>query len=872
MPHLSLMESLPVETAPKKSGVARHPLATRPSDDQPRLRDLIDCAALQSMLDDLNRLTGLAVAIVDVRGELLVVSGWQDICSEFHRKHPKTFENCRLSDTVLSQGGEPGAFKPYRCANGMLDMATPIEVNGCHVGNLFFGQFFLEGKEPDREQFRLQARRFGFDEDAYLAALDRVPRRTRGAVDTAMAFYAKFATMVSSLGHSNLELTRAVGESQDALEAQRRNQQELAALQQRERERAASLQTINQVVGSLVSETDGVTICRMIGDAVHRLVPGAIVISSSVTPDGERLKIAGISGGAKYLAIAGKLLGGDPLALEFPLASFRPAESAWFRSGKLQHIPNDIYTLAAGKLPRRVCRAVERHVGIAEMQAIGFSWAGHHFGALALLLPTGVSIGEHAEAIELIVRQASSALQRATSELALASSEAQLRTLVDTIPDLVWLKDPDGVFLACNREFERLFGAKEADIVGKTDNDFTDADQAEFFRQKDREAMAAGTPTVNQEWVTYAEDGRHALLETIKTPMKGADGRLTGVLGIARDITEHKRTESELHEREDLLRLTLDQAPIGVVVADLDFRFLQVNEALCRFLGRSAEELAGRSFCDISFPDDLATDRSGLDELIAGTSELHSRDKRYVRGDGSVVWGHVTARLLRDESGQPLHFVTMIEDINERKRAEEAEKVAVQCVTSALDATVVAMGAMAEMRDPYTAGHERRVTQLAIAIAEKLGLAETRLAALRLACSVHDIGKISVPAEILSKPGRLTELEFEIVKRHPQVGYDILSGIDFGMPVAQIVLAHHERLDGSGYPNGLTDGDMPLEARILAVSDVVEAMASHRPYRAALGLDPALDEIVRGRGRLYDPDVVDACCKLFRDGGFAFEF
>jgi HD-GYP domain-containing protein (c-di-GMP phosphodiesterase class II) len=128
-----------------------------------------------------------------------------------------------------------------------------------------------------------------------------------------------------------------------------------------------------------------------------------------------------------------------------------------------------------------------------------------------------------------------------------------------------------------------------------------------------------------------------------------------------------------------------------------------------------------------------------------------------------------------------------------------------------------------------------------------------------------------VPAEILSKPGRLTELEFEIVMRHPQVGHDILNGIDFGMPVAEIVLTHHERLDGSGYPRAIADGDIPLEARILAVADVVEAMASHRPYRAALGLNAALDEIMRGRGRLYDPDVVDACRELFRGGGFDFE-
>ena len=860
------MEPLAIETS-RKEPAAQPILRDASSEEQPRLEDLVDCPSLQSMLDDLSTLTGLSVAIVDMRGEVLVESGWQDICSQFHRRHPETLKKCRLSDAVPSSPGEPGVFKPYRCANGMLDMSTAIKVSGYHVGNLFFGQFFLEGEEPDRERFRLQARRLGFDEEAYLAALDRVPRQSRETADVAMAFCAKFATLVSSLGHSNVKLARAVRESQDTLDAQRRDQQRLADLQLREHARAASLQMANQVIGTLVSESDGVVICRTIGDAVHRLVPGAIVITSYVMTDGEHLRIAGIAGADGHLAAARRLIGRDPLSLEFPTSTLTAAELTWFHSGRLQSIPDGMYSLAAGKLPRTVCRALERLAGIKQTLAVGFSSAGHHFGGLTLLLPGGVTVGEHTETIELIVRQASVALQRATSERALKSSETQLRTLVQTIPDLVWLKDPDGVFLACNREFEQLYGAAEADIVGKTDRDFVSAKEADFFRAKDREAMAAGEPTVNQEWVTYAEGGRRALLETIKTPMMDGDGRPIGVLGIARDVTQDKRTDADLREREALLRLTIDQAPIGVVIADLDFHFLQVNEALCDFLGYTVEELVGLSFREVTVRDELPTDQSGL----GGRSELHTRDKRYCRKDGTVVWGRVTARLLRDETGQPLHFVTMIEDINERKRAEEAGKAAAQQVARALDSTVVAMGALAEMRDPYTAGHERRVTQLALAIAAAIGVDEKQGDTLRLASSVHDIGKIGVPAEILSKPGRLTELEFEIVMRHPQVGHDILSGVDFGMPVAEVVLAHHERLDGSGYPRGLSDGEIPLEARILAVADVVEAMASHRPYRAALGLEAALDEILRGRGRLYDPDVVDACRSLFREGGFAFD-
>ena len=174
------------------------------------------------------------------------------------------------------------------------------------------------------------------------------------------------------------------------------------------------------------------------------------------------------------------------------------------------------------------------------------------------------------------------------------------------------------------------------------------------------------------------------------------------------------------------------------------------------------------------------------------------------------------------------------------------------------------------IRDPYTAGHQRRVTKLACAIAKEIGLTKEQIEGLRVAAIIHDIGKINIASEILSKPGRLTKLEFEMIKTHPQTGYEILKEIEFPWPVAQIVLQHHERMNGSGYPQGLSGKDILIEARILGVADVVEAMASYRPYRPALGIDKALEEILNNKGVLYDPDVVDACLKVFTEKGFKF--
>lgn len=219
-------------------------------------------------------------------------------------------------------------------------------------------------------------------------------------------------------------------------------------------------------------------------------------------------------------------------------------------------------------------------------------------------------------------------------------------------------------------------------------------------------------------------------------------------------------------------------------------------------------------------------------------------------------------------SGKPLTlgnhvvFQLIARDITERKQAEETLRQSLENVRSTLKSTIEAMTLAIELRDPYTAGHQRRVTHLACGIADDMALGEEFVDGIQMAGTIHDIGKICIPAEILSKPGRLTEAEFAIMKAHCQTGYAILKRIEFPQPIARIVLQHHERIDGSGYPAGLSGKDILMQARIIAVADVAEAMASHRPYRPALGIDKALEELSQGRGVLYEPEVVDACVKL----------
>jgi len=202
---------------------------------------------------------------------------------------------------------------------------------------------------------------------------------------------------------------------------------------------------------------------------------------------------------------------------------------------------------------------------------------------------------------------------------------------------------------------------------------------------------------------------------------------------------------------------------------------------------------------------------------------------------------------------------------------EEALKKSLVQLRKTLEATIQALALTAEARDPYTAGHQRRVADLSRAIAQKMGLSQDQVEGVRMAGSIHDLGKIYVPSEILNKPGKIRETEFELVKSHPQVGYEILKTIDFPWPVAEIELQHHERLDGSGYPNGLKGDEILMESRIVAVADVVESMSSHRPYRPALGVEKALEEIMSGRGRFYDERVVDACLSVFREDDYLLQ-
>jgi PAS domain S-box-containing protein len=420
--------------------------------------------------------------------------------------------------------------------------------------------------------------------------------------------------------------------------------------------------------------------------------------------------------------------------------------------------------------------------------------------------------------------------------------------------------DCKGTILYWNTGAENIFGYTAEEVIGRRTADILYPQDDAGTRQSIEEVKSfifrekQGTSCEVRE---VTKDGRTLWINLHVTPRFDDHGQVIGILGIGQDITERKRAEGQLRGQA----LIFENIRDGIIMTDLQGNIMSWNPAAERMFGYYQDEVFQKTI------ELLRT------KIIKGTlcDGRWTGEMDFIRKDGTNGVCETTVVPLRDENDNITAVFGVAHDITERKQTEKELQRSYDRLRETLIATVNALASTVEMRDPYTAGHQRRVTLLACAIAEEMGLTNDQFDGLRMAGLIHDLGKINVPAEVLSKPGRINDIEFSIIQFHPQICHDILKTIELPWPVATIVLQHHERLDGSGYPQGLKDGEIMLEARILAVADVVEAMASHRPYRPSLGIKLALEEITKHRGTLYDPDVIDACIKLFTEKKFKFE-
>jgi PAS domain S-box-containing protein len=372
------------------------------------------------------------------------------------------------------------------------------------------------------------------------------------------------------------------------------------------------------------------------------------------------------------------------------------------------------------------------------------------------------------------------------------------------------------------------------------------------------------------------KDGTTGFGEMTGFPLKNQQGEIIGFRGIGQDVTESKRAEDALRKSEALYHLLAENMKDIVWIMDMDLNVSWLSPSAMKVRGFSIDEIVALPLDRQLTPESLRKALNWLGKLmrlekdgrISETDGILSRELEFYCKDGRTIMLDCIFQFIRDEQGKATGILAEGRDITERKKVEEELEHSFERLRKTLGATVQSISMIVEMKDPYTAGHQQRVSDLARAIATEMGLSADRRDFIRTASSIHDIGKISIPSEILSKPTKLTDLEFSLIKTHSQSGYDILKDIDFPWPVADVVLQHHERMNGSGYPQGLKGDDILLEARIMAVADVVEAIGSHRPYRPSLGIDFALEEISRNKGILYDADVVDACLKLFQEKSY----
>ncbi|HUN55579.1 MAG TPA: PAS domain S-box protein [Smithella sp.] len=460
------------------------------------------------------------------------------------------------------------------------------------------------------------------------------------------------------------------------------------------------------------------------------------------------------------------------------------------------------------------------------------------------------------------------------AEKLISENEAKYRLLADHMKDQVWVMDMNLKWTYISPSAEKLWGYTLEEMMElPLDKFLTPSSLKEAMRvynvdiPRDLADPANYATKYSLEIECRCKDGQLIWGECTFSFILDDNGKPVSILGEGREITKRKQVEDSLRISEENFRRSLDDSPLGVRIATLTGETIYANHAVLEMYGYdNIDELKKTSLKERYTPESYAEYEVRRATRLKGKQGPSEYEISIVRKDGEIRHLYV----LRKEvfwNGKKQSQV-IYQDITLRRQAEKKLNETLEKLRQSIKITIQALGTASEAKDPYTAGHQRRVADLARAIATEMKLSHDKIEAIRMAAAIHDIGKISVPSEILCKPAMLTDLEFCLVKNHPQFSYDIVKDVESPWPLADIVYQHHERVDGSGYPQGLKASNILMEARVLAVADVVEAMMSYRPYRPALGLDIALAEIENNAGILYDRRVAEACLKLFREKGY----
>ncbi|MES9964895.1 MAG: HD domain-containing phosphohydrolase [Candidatus Sedimenticola sp. 20ELBAFRAG] len=467
-------------------------------------------------------------------------------------------------------------------------------------------------------------------------------------------------------------------------------------------------------------------------------------------------------------------------------------------------------------------------------------------------------------------------LYRMRRQLALESQEsrARYRRLVEGLKDeyFFYVCGADGTFTYLSPSVEQVLGYSPDEFLTHYTEYLTE-NECNRLASTHTEAGIQGELRPSYEVEVRRKDGGNCWLEVKQTPLLDDEGMPAGIEGIAHDITARKEAGEALltsqHRLEEAQRL----GHIGHWELILPGHELYWSTGVFPLFGLTPDEFTPTHPAWLAFihGDERDAAKSALEALMQTGTPI-DRVQRITRSDNRETrYLHQQASAVLGDDGKVARMIGTLQDVTDNVLAEKELQHYQERIRTALKQAVQGIAKTVEQRDPYTAGHQQHVAELATAIAAEMGLDEHRIEGIGLGGMIHDIGKIHVPAEILAYPGKLADAEFSIIKKHARIGYEILNDTAFPWPVANMVHQHHERLDGHGYPQGLKEDEICLEAKILAVADVVEAMASDRPYRPGLGIEAALREIESGRGGIYDADVTDACLNLFRNKGYNFD-
>ncbi len=550
------------------------------------------------------------------------------------------------------------------------------------------------------------------------------------------------------------------------------------------------------------------------------------------------------------------------------IASINPAAEQLFGYASNEITGLDIKTLMPERYHTAHVQGIERFLNTKKPFAVGSTIEIEGLKKDGTEFPIELSLAFFESDNDLfftgIIRDIS---DRKKAEDKIRESENRYRTLAESAEDDIFIITKDLRLRYSNSCAAEKLKTRPEYMIGKK--------LSELFPENVAAHMNSSIETVFKTGRSISVENkfpfptRELWLNTRLLPLKEDNGEnITAVMGVSRDITSRKIAEEALWVSEQQYRALVEATSECICKLDLNGVFKYMSPAgLVTHGMRSVNEAIGRHCSELVEPEyhDL------LEKTLAGAKDGQIQKFQFESAtvDG-VKWFESVLTPQKDNLGNVVSIIRISRDITERVSAEIKITESWMKLQKTLEDTVTALSSTAGMRDPYTAGHQQRVAKLASAIARELGMSKESVKGIRVSSTLHDIGKIYVPAEILSKPGKLNEFEFKIIEAHAQASYDILKDIDFPWPIASTVLQHHERLDGSGYPNKLTSDEIIVEAKILAVADVVEAMSSRRPYRSGLGINKALEEVAENKGRLYDDDAVNACISLFSEKDFDF--